>query len=588
MTYEPQRWTLSDLLPPPGTPEMEEKITALQGHLEDFESVREELAADMDTDEFQDVLQRYERLYADALSLMAYSYLWFAEDTANQDAVAFRARVQQMMADFENRTLFFTLWFKGLDDAPAERLLEVSGDVRYHLESLRRFKPHTLSETQEQVINIKDVNGINALLTTYDLLTTHFTFHLTVDGEEKELTRGQLSSYVSNPSPDLRAAAYQELNCVFAEQTDVLAHLYAARVRDWTEENVKLREFESPISVRNLQNDIPDPVVETLLDVIRENAALFRRFFRFKAQALGMERLRRYDIYAPLAEAEASYSFDEAVQLVDTSYRAFSPTLADHAQRVIEASHLDAEIRPHKIDGAFCYGPRPDLTPWVLVNYTGKIRDVSTLAHELGHAVHALMASEHSPLTFHAPLPMAETASVFGEMLLTDKLLAEERDPAVRRTLLSNVLDEAYATIVRQGYFVLFENAAHEMILEGATPDRLNAVYLENLKEQFGDAVAVSDDFRTEWTAIPHIYHTPFYCYAYAFGNLLVLALYRKYKELGRSFEPDYLRILAHGGSASPDAIISEAGFDMRSPAFWQGGFDLLAEMLDELAELVA
>ncbi|MBN2394430.1 MAG: oligoendopeptidase F, partial [Anaerolineae bacterium] len=358
---------------------------------------------------------------------------------------------------------------------------------------------------------------------------------------------------------------------------------YAARVRDWQAENLKLRAFASPISVRNLENNIPDAVVETLLDVICQNVALFQRFFRFKARALGVDRLRRYDLYAPLAEVEKTYPFDDAVRMVDAAYRAFSPTLADHALRVLEVEHLDSEIRPRKMDGAFCYGPLPTLTPWVQINFQGKINDVSTLAHELGHAVHGVMAAEHSALTFHPSLPMAETASVFGEMLLNDKLLAEEQDSAVRRALISTLLDDAYATIIRQGYFVIFEKQAHQMIVDGAKPDDLYAAYLDNLREQFGGALDLSEDFRYEWLAIPHIYDRPFYCYAYAFGNLLVLALYRKYKELGKAFEPDYLRILAYGGSASPNHIISEAGFDMAALDFWQGGFDLLAEMLDEL-----
>jgi oligoendopeptidase F len=583
MTYTPQRWKLGDLLAPAGTLEVEQFFVDIETQLGEVEALRDRLAPDMAEDVFLDMLARLEQLYADAGRVMAYAYLWFSEDIANQDALAFRARVEQFGADLQNRLLFFELWWKALDDEPAARLMANSGDVRYYLESLRLFKPHTLSEAEEKIINIKDVNGIQAVKTLYDMLTNAFKFHLTVDGEEKELTRGQLSFYVTSPDPDLRAAAYQELYRVYETQADVLAYVYAARVRDWQAENLKLRAFASPISVRNLENDIPDAVVETLLDVIRRNVTLFQRFFRFKAQALGVERLRRYDLYAPLAEVEKTYTFDAAVRMVDTAYRAFSSTLADHAMRVLQAEHLDSEIRPRKMDGAFCYGPLPTLTPWVQVNFQGKIQDVSTLAHELGHAVHAMMAADHSPLTFHSSLPMAETASVFGEMLLNDKLLAEETDPAVRRALISTLLDDAYATIVRQGYFVIFEKQAHQMIVDGAKPDDLYAAYLANLREQFGDALDVSDDFRYEWLAIPHIYDRPFYCYAYAFGNLLVLALYRKYKELGKAFEPDYLRILAYGGSASPHHIINEAGFDMTSPDFWQGGFDLLAEMLDEL-----
>ncbi len=586
MAFQPQRWTLSDLLPEVGSQELESEIAEVDDRLRAFEARRDDLSPDMAAETFRDLLTHYEELYADASKLAAYSYLWFSEDTAGQERLAFRARAAQLVADLENRTLFFTLWWRQLEEEAANRLMAVAGDAAYYLHTLRLLKPYTLSEAEERIINIKDVNGIDSLLTVYDMITTALEFHLTVDGEEKVLTRGQLMSYVSNPSPPLRESAYRELYRVYSEQTGLLAEVYAARVRDWTQEQVQIRGYDSPISVRNLSNDIPDAVVETLLGVIRDNAPIFQRFFALKARMLGVDRLRRYDLYAPLSQSEKTYSFDEAVRLVDESYRAFSPTLADHAMRVLEEQHLDAEVRPRKMDGAYCYGVLPNVTPWVLTSFTGKARDVSTLAHELGHAVHAMMAADHSVLTFHSALPMAETASVFGEMLLTDRLLAEETDPAVRTTLLGTFLDDVYATVMRQGYFVIFEKTAHSMVLANATADELKTAYLENLHEQLGDSMSLSDDFAVEWTAIPHIYHTPFYCYAYAFGNLLVLALYRKYKELGKAFEPHYLRILSYGGSASPDRIIREAGFDMSSAQFWQNGFDLVAERLDELEKL--
>jgi oligoendopeptidase F len=228
----------------------------------------------------------------------------------------------------------------------------------------------------------------------------------------------------------------------------------------------------------------------------------------------------------------------------------------------------------------------PGVSPWLLLNYVGRLDDVLTMAHEVGHAVHALMAGQHSALTFRPSLPLAETASVFSEMLLNDRLLAREHDPAVRRSLLARLLDDAYATVARQAYFVLFERDAHRRIVEGATADELRALYLDNLHEQFGDAVEVSDDFGWEWVSIPHIYSTPFYCYAYSFGHLLVLALYRQYRDEGASFVPRFLKILAYGGSASPEHIITEAGFDVASPDFWQGGFDVLRGMLDEMEAL--
>ena len=222
----------------------------------------------------------------------------------------------------------------------------------------------------------------------------------------------------------------------------------------------------------------------------------------------------------------------------------------------------------------------------MLTNFSGKVRDVATLAHELGHAIHSMLAEHHSLLTQHASLPLAETASVFSEILLTERLMAEEPDPLVRRELLAGAVDDMYATVMRQAFFVLFEQEAHAAILQGAAPEQLNDLYLANLREQFGDAVEIGEEFRYEWVSIPHIYNTPFYCYAYSFGQLLVLALYRRYQQEGDAFKPGYLRLLAYGGSAHPEAILREAGVDIADPAFWQGGFDVIGEMIDQLEAL--
>jgi oligoendopeptidase F len=336
-----------------------------------------------------------------------------------------------------------------------------------------------------------------------------------------------------------------------------------------------------------LANDIPDPVVDTLLQVCADNASVFQRYFAWKAERLGIERLRRYDVYAPVSEADKTYSFDEASDLVIDTLERFSPTLGQHAERVFADGHLDAEIRKGKASGAFCLSALPRLTPWVLLNYTGKASDVATMAHELGHAVHSQMAHDHSVLTFRSTLPLAETASVFAEQLLTDRLLRDESDADVRRDLLVNSLDDAYATVMRQAFFVLFEQKAHEMISKGASNADLNATYMENLRNQFGDAIELTPEFQWEWISIPHLYEVPFYCYAYSFGQLLVLSLYSRYKAEGKSFVPHYLRILSHGGSKSPKFILTEAGIDMASSAFWQGGFDVISDLIDELEDLV-
>jgi len=362
--------------------------------------------------------------------------------------------------------------------------------------------------------------------------------------------------------------------------------MYQTIVRDWRNEQVDLRHFQSPLSARNLTNDIPDEVVNTLLAVCEQNTSLFQRYFRLKARWLGVERLRRYDIYAPVVKSDKRYEFNQAAEMVFESFREFKPEIASLAQRVFAEDHLDSEVRKGKQGGAFCATLAHDITPWVLLNYQGRADDVATMAHELGHAIHSMLAAGHTLFTFHSSLPLAETASTFGEMMLIDRLLAEEDDESVRRDILFRQVDDSYATIMRQAFFALFERQAHEMVVQGAMVDEMADSYIENLRKQFGDAVELSDEFRWEWVSIPHIYHTPFYVYAYAFGQLLVLSLYQQFKAEGEGFKPRYLKILSAGGSQAPVRILSEAGIDIYSAAFWQGGFDGIGRLLDQLEAL--
>jgi oligoendopeptidase F len=384
----------------------------------------------------------------------------------------------------------------------------------------------------------------------------------------------------------LRAKAYQELYRVYGEDGPVLGQMYQTRARDWHNENITMRKFSSPMSVRNLSNDVPDEAVNVLLEVTKKNAKIFQRYFKMKAKHVGLDKLRRYDIYAPVAKSDKSFEFADAARMVLESFSAFDPKVGELAQRVFDQDRLDSEVRKGKQGGAFCASINPEDTPYVLMNFTSRARDVATLAHELGHAIHAMLASHHSTFTFHSSLPLAETASTFGEMMLTEKLLSEETDEDVRRDILFKQMDDAFATILRQVYFALFERDAHEMIQKNASTDELSAAYMENLREQFGDSVELSDEFKWEWVSIPHIYHTPFYVYAYAFGQLLVFSLYQQYKAEGESFKPKYLKILSAGGSEAPERILAEAGIDIRSPQFWQGGFDVLSRMVDELEKL--
>ncbi len=587
-TFTQSRWTLKRLLPTFSGPAYDAVVNDLKSRVAAFEGARAKLSDEMEEHAFLQILKEYEEMSIVSHKLGAYAGLWFAENTQDGGALTFRRQVEQMLTELGNRTLFFTLWWKSLNDDAAARLLQNSGDLRYFLEAERLFKPHTLSEPVEQVINLKDVNGMNGIITLYDMLTNRMKFTLKVNGRDKHLTREELMTFVRQDDAAMRAAAYRELYRVYGSEGKLLAQIYAYRVQDWASEQLQLRKFVSPLAVRNLANDVPDAATDTLLEVCRANAPLFQRYFKRKAKWIGIPsgKLRRYDIYAPLKPSSKKYRYEQAVEMVLESFHAFSPQVAQLARQIFEDGHVDSQIRAGKMGGAFCYGVLPGLSPYVLLNYAGRANDVSTMAHEFGHAIHALLASDHSALTFHSALPLAETASVFSEMLLTERLLADEKDAGVRRDLLASKIDDTYATIMRQAYFILFERAAHKMFIEGKSVEDVCKTYLENLREQFGDAVQIGKEFQWEWVSIPHIYHTPFYTYAYSFGNLLTLALYKQYRREGESFKPRYLKILAYGGSASPQEILSEAGIDITSKAFWQGGFDVIREWIEQLEEL--
>ena len=576
-------WSLADLFPTPDGPEIEAAFKEIETKATGFEAVREKLTQDIDFEDFIEAIKELEAISLVARNLSSYPYLCFAADTQDQAVQALYARVQQFLAKTQNQTLFFSLWWKDLAEEKAESLMSRSDGYRYWLEEMRHFKPHTLSEPEEKIINIKDVNGSDALVRLYDSITNRFVFKVEVDGEVKELTRGQLGPLIQGLDPDIREAAYKELYRVFGEDGPILGQMYQIRIRDWRAEQVELRKYASPISARNLVNDLSDEVVNTLLEVCEKNVVIFQRYFKLKAKWLGVDKLRRYDLYAPVVEADKEYDFNQAVELTLDAFRDFTPHIAELAKRVFEDDHVDSEVRAGKEDGAFCASTVPGHTPYVKLNYQGKASDIATLAHELGHAIHAMLAFDHNVFTFHSSLPMAENASTFAEMLLVDRLLEVEDDPAVRRDILFRQVDDAYATIMRQIFFSMFEVTAHDMVAEGATVDHISQAYYQNLQKQFGDSVELSDEFKWEWVTIPHFYQVPFYVYAYSFGQLLVLSLYKQYKQEGDSFKPRYIKILEAGGSASPTDICAEAGLDITKPQFWQGGFDVIKEMVDQL-----
>jgi len=575
-------WNLKDLLRHPKK-DSQRIEKAVESRIASFEKQRKHLTAGLSPQAVQKILKQIEGISEYLNVLGAYAFLWFAENTKNQAARAFDNHVRNRLAQFYPRLLFFDLWWQSLTPKQAARLSTQATRYQYYLDTLARLKHHTLRESEERIVTMKNATGRQALEALYGVTTSSLSFPLKYQGRTKHLTREQLMSYVRHPLASVRRGAYQSLFKVYGAQRDLLGDLYKHLVQDWGNEGLQLRKYASPIAVRNMGNDLSDQAVEALLTTCRKNVGIFQQYFLLKRRLLKLKTFQRYDLYAPYRVKAHRYTFSRAEAMVMEAYKSFSPTMAGLASRVLRESHLDAAIRPGKMGGAFCYSVLPKQTPYVLVNFTGEARDISTLAHELGHAVHAMLAEDHPVLTFHSALPLAETASIFGEQLLSDSLLSEERDKKAKVSLLLSQLDDAYATIMRQAFFVRFEIEAHRMVSNSATNDELADTYLLLLREQFGEAVNVGDEFRWEWLAIPHIYASPFYCYAYSFGNLLVLSLFQQYKKEGKSFIPEYLELLAGGGSASPQALLNPLHIDVSSEKFWQGGFTRIQALVNEL-----
>jgi oligoendopeptidase F len=580
-------WDLS-LLYVLDSPELESALGQARAITEHFPLWKERLyKEDFTVAEFESLVGDLVHMHELGSKLCGFGGLSMAEDTQSQKALAFMGRVEEVMAELSNASLFFVLWFQELPEERAEGYLKALGKHSYYLRRLRAEKPYTLSEAEEKVINFKDITGREALITLYDSLTGRYEFQSgfapELNGEK--LSREELSVYVRSHSPKVREEAYKELYRVYSKDGPILSQIYQALCRDWRLENVKLRGHAFPQAARNLRNDLTDRDVECLLKVCKEEAPfVFGDYFKKKAKLLGFDKLRRYDIYAPyLAKKDETIPFSEAMNEVREAFRVFSPEMADMAYSILEAKHLSASLLPNKRSGAFCASISPEEAPWVLMSYKGKREDLFTLAHELGHAVHSLLAKDKGIFEFEATLPLAETASTFGEMLLAQRYMEKSGDKDSMTDILLHILDDAYATVGRQAFFALFEVEAHNLINEGATSEDLKKAYFTNLKTQFGDSLELNPEFAWEWVTIPHFFHTPFYVYAYSFGQLLVYSLWNLYMEEGPSFAPKLIRILSAGSSASPADILASAKVGPLDEEFWRGGFKVIRGFLERL-----
>jgi oligoendopeptidase F len=588
-------WDLSELNKNPKDNDFSSFITSINEKVKQVESKRSLLKSDISTKSFLEILEELENISEELSIISGYAHLKYAENTSSNEAASLMTKMNIYATEISNRLLFFDLWFKKeLDDTNANRLIkEIPTVYQEHFKHERSLSRFTLKESEEQIINILDTTGIDALIKIYDRMSNGFEYEYIEKKGKRKIkkiftNKEKLVTLVRSSKPTERIAAYQALWSTYKKNSGVLGEIYINRILNWHNEYILLRRFNSPISVRNLYNDIDDNTIETLLKVCRSNAIIFQRYFKEKSKMLKVKKLERYHLYAPLKfQKQEKINYGNAVRTVINAYEDFDPKFKQIVEKIVTEKHIDSEIRNNKQGGAFCSTITPKIDPFVLLNFDGTIRDTSTMAHEFGHAIHSVLASDKPISVQHAPLPLAETASVFGEMLLNDKI-SSEVSKKEKKILLAEQVDDFYATIMRQAYFTLFEISAHEMISKNnaTTIDELAQLYMDNLKEQFGDSVKISEDFKYEWLYIPHIYHSPFYCYAYSFGNLLVMSLYQQYKNEGKDFIPKYIRILSAGGTKKPENLLMEEGIDITNEDFWQKGFDLVNQKITDLISI--
>jgi oligoendopeptidase F len=574
------KWNLSELHKKEETEKILKQITEL---VEKAKSFRNELNENIKPERFIEMIKYFEKISSISSKLSGFSSLWLTEKTDSSERNTYYAQLSQKLTELGNELIFFGLWFKALPDKKADELIKKSGKYSYHLSSIRRFKDHSLSEKEEKIINIKDLTGDEASTRFYDIITNSFKFEL--DG--KELTQSDLVPLVRSPDEKLRKEVYEKLLSKYKDNQHILGEIYKVLVQDWRNENILLRKFKTPIGIRNLGNDVKDKTVENLLNVIQKNINIFHEYFEIKAKILGYNKLNRYHLYAPINDLDKEYSYEKSKDIVLSTYKEFSEQAYNYANEIFEKNHVHSDIQKGKQSGAFCSTPTNEFPPYILLNFKNKLMDVFTMMHEFGHGIHGRAAKDQTQFTYHSALPMAETASIFGETLLEKKMLKKSSDEEKKQILIKS-LDDKYASIIRQAYFVIFEIKAHELINKGATIEQLNKLYFQTLKDQFNDAVELPEIFQHEWKYIPHIYHTPFYCYAYAFGNLMALSLYKTYEQQGKEFVDKYMSLLSAGGSDSPFNLVKDnLGLDITQEDFWQKAFDLIQEEVEELKKLI-
>lgn len=582
-------WNMEAFYPFPDSSELTKDFDTASHRVKMFREKYLGKISSLDVAGLLEALTTYESLYDSIIKPQCYGHLLFAADSEND----INKSLSQKAAEFSNlmsrELLFLELEIMHIPDDQYQIMAEdpcLSGYCHY-LENVRKFRPYTLSEQEESLVKRKNLTGVEAFSRLFDELSASLRYRMEVEGKEREYTGEELLAFLHHHDANLRERGFSTFLKRHEEHGIIYSSVFNNIVLDHSQE-MELRGYGYPMEMTNLVNEIPAEVVEHLMRVSEENYPLAQDYFRLKAKLLKIPRLKNTDVYAPVGATGRKFTFDEARDIVLEAYGQCDPEFKEIVKAFFTERRVDVFPRPGKSGGAFCMGMTPSLPPYVLLNFTENLRDVATIAHELGHGLHFVLAGSQRVLNYHPTLPLSETASVFGEMLLTRYLLERETDTRIRISLLCAKIEDIIATTFRQNVLTRFEERLYSERKRGLlTSSRLCDLWWEENARLYGDAVEMIKPYRWGWSYISHFIHARFYCYSYVFAELLVLSLYRKYLEEGSSFIPTYRGILASGGSKSPADTVKAAGIDLADPAFWQKGYDFLKQLIEDLKALV-
>lgn len=577
-------WDLSIFYDNADDPRIDSDLDKIEQLADAFAEKYKGRVADLDAEEMVDSFKEREVMRDLTRRAGAFASLQFATDTNNPVFGALQQKINERLSDIGQKLVFFDLEWNAVDDAQADQLLSdpTLGKYAYHLEAERRNKPYMLSEIEEQLLIDKSVTGRSAWVRLFTQLMG--SLRLDYDGEQLTLT--QVLTKLRDADRDVRRKAADAITAILRERSMELGYIFNVLTADKASDD-RRRGYETWVSSRNLSNKAPDAVVDALIETVTANYDLVARHYDLKRRLMGYDELTDYDRYAPLPvkDSEAFYTWDEAKDIVLNAFYSFSPRMGEVAQKFFDENWIHAPVMPGKRGGAFASNTTPSAHPFVFVNFQGKAGDVMTLAHELGHGVHMYLASEAQGLYgMFTPLTTAEMASVFNEMVVFQDLMAREADREVQLSMLVEKVEDTFATVFRQTSMNRFEDGLHTARRsEGElSTDRLSEIWLETQRAMFGDSVNLRDDYGLWWSYVPHFLHTPGYVYAYAFGELLVLALYNIYREQGDSFAPKYIDLLAAGDSDWPDKLLATVGVDLNDPGFWGKGVDAIRDLIEQ------